>query len=120
MARVKDDHGRPSPLSGLWSAVVGGLLLVLLLVVLDPITRFEDCPNYGGNGNASSFSNPAWDLYLPLLTLCWVVLVIVEQALPVTWRHRSRLAGWVRAAVAGAGVTITSCCVVGSIVTVCR
>ncbi|MFI7543594.1 hypothetical protein [Actinoplanes sp. NPDC049599] len=121
---MEDDHDRPSPLSGLWSCVVGGLLLVLLLIVLDPVLRVEDCPNHGGSfsgsGGASAFADPAWDFFFPLLALGWVVLVVMEQALPVTWRGRSRLEGWVRAGVAVMASMAASCLLALSFAVVCR
>jgi hypothetical protein len=120
MAPVEGDHGRASPLSGLWSCVAGGLLIVVLLLFLQPATRLQECPNYGGNGNASAFPNDYWDLLFPLLMLGWVVLVVTEQALPVTWRHRSRLEGSVRAAVAVTAATVASCCLAGSFAAMCR
>ena len=120
MSPVEDDHGRPSPLSGLWACVVGGLLLAALLIVLQPVTRVEDCSNYGASGNASAFSNSAWDIGLPLLTAGWMVLIIMEQALPVTWHNRTRLEGWVRAAVAVTASTVAGCCLVGALLGVCR
>jgi len=46
------------------------------------------------------YSPRGWDPDLPLLLIGWVTLVIMEQALPVTWRHRGRLNGAVRATAA--------------------
>jgi len=117
---VRDDHDRPSPLSGLWSWTVGGLLLAVLLTFLHPVLRFEDCPNYGGNGNASAYPEPAWDAFFPLLAITWISCVIVEQGLPVTWRHRSRPVGAVRALVAVASSLFASFFVVGSLAVMCR
>jgi hypothetical protein len=117
---MDDDHARPSPLSGLWSAVLGGMLLGLLLVFLQPVTRVEDCPNYGGSGNASAFTDPAWDFLFPLLTLGWIVLIIMEQTLPVTWRGRTRLEGWLRAATAVSASILASCALTVSVIAVCR
>ena len=48
----------------------------------------RDCPNYGGNGNASDFSNEMWDLYYPLLLLGWLAAIVAEQVLSVTWNGR--------------------------------
>ena len=100
--------------------MVGGLLLVVLLLFLQPVTRFEDCPNYGANGNASAFANPAWDFLFPLLTLGWVVLIVMEQVLPVTWRGRTRLDGWLRATVAVSVSIVGSCSLVSSFLVLCR
>lgn len=88
-----------------------------LVVALDPITRPEDCPNQ--TGNASVFSNPAWDLYLPMMALGWVVLIIVEQALPLTRRNRSRIAIAARAATAVVLSLVGSCCVLPLIMVGC-
>lgn len=117
---MNDDHARPSALRGLWSFVVGGAGLVALTVALGPITRPEDCPNYGGNGNASAFSNPAWDLYLPILALGWVVLIVLEQALPVTWRDRSRTDIATRAATVVILSLVGSCGFLPWLLTVCH
>jgi hypothetical protein len=117
---VNDDHARPPPLSGLWSFIVGGVGLVALTVGLDPITRPEDCPNYGGNGNASAFSNPVWDLYLPILALGWVVLVVLEQALPVTRRNRSRIDIATRAATVVILSLVGSCGLLPWLMIVCH
>ncbi|MET7399422.1 hypothetical protein ABZS66_38665 [Dactylosporangium sp. NPDC005572] len=125
-----DDPARPSRLSGLWAFAVGGLLLVVLLVILHPATSQKDCSNYGANGNASAFSNPNgnasafskldWDIYLPLVTVGWLVLVIMEQVLPVTWRNRGRVDGAVRATAAIGLSTVGLCCFVLPLEVVCR
>lgn len=107
-------------MSGLWACIVGGVSLAALVVVLNPIRRPEDCPNYGAAGNASAFANEAWDLYLPLLTIGWLALVVVEQVLPVTWRGRRRLDGTVRAAAALVVSATASFCLVLPLVLVCR
>ncbi|MEV6370844.1 hypothetical protein AB0L86_28545 [Micromonospora musae] len=117
---MPDHTPRRSRLSGLWACFVGGALLALLLAILDPITRREDCPNYGGNGNASSYANPAWDLYLPLLLLGWMVLIVVEQALPITRRNRDRFDVATRAAAAVGISLVSSCCFILPIQIVCR
>lgn len=110
---------RPFPLGGLWACLVGGVLVTSLLVVLDPITRQQDCPNYGASGNASVFANSIWDLYFPLALFGWVALVIVEQALPTTWRHRSRLDLLLRGATA-VGVSLIASCALGALLITCR
>jgi hypothetical protein len=79
---------RRSPLAGFWSLLVGGALLMVLTVALRPAVDIRDCPNYGGSGNASAFPDEIWDLIYPLLLLAWLVAVIVEQFLPVTWNGR--------------------------------
>ncbi|GIG86236.1 hypothetical protein [Plantactinospora endophytica] len=113
-------RGRPSRLSGFWVCLVGGAVIALLLTVLDPVTRYQDCPNYGGNGNASAFDNAAWDLWFPLVLLGWLVLVVLEQMLPVTWRHRGGPDIAVRAASAVALSISTSCCLFLNVAVVCH
>jgi hypothetical protein len=120
VALVRDGHDRPSPLSGLWSWAVGGLLLAGLLIFLHPVLRFEDCPNYGGNGNASAYPDAAWDVFFPLLAITWISCVIVEQFLPVTWRRRAWFGGAARALVAVTLSLSASFSVVGSLAVMCR
>lgn len=117
---VADDRVYPSLLAGFWSLVVGGLALVVVIVTLDPITRQEDCPNYGASGNASAFADPVWDLYLPLMAFAWITFVAVEQILPGTRRHRSWGAWVARAAAALVVAVVGSCCLVVSLSIVCR
>ena len=117
---MNDDPGRPAPLSGLWTFLIGGIGLAALTVTLDPITRREDCPNFGGNGNASAFADPAWDLYLPVLALSWVVLIVVEQLLPLTWRNRSRSSVAARAASTIGLSLVGSCCLLPSLMIICH
>ncbi len=117
---VAHDRARPLPLAGFWTLVVGGLVQVAVIVALAPITRQEDCPNWGASGNASAFADPNWDLYLPLMTLAWVALVAVEQTLPVTRRHRGWEACVVRAAAALVLALVGSCCLVVPLGIVCR
>ncbi|MER7005881.1 hypothetical protein ABT297_22970 [Dactylosporangium sp. NPDC000555] len=114
------DTSRPSRLSGWWACLVGGAVMASLLVFLDPILHQQDCPNAGGNGNASAFANSDWDFYLPLVMIGWAFLVIMEQALPVTWRGRSRLNAAVRAATAVAVSLSGSCWLFLQLATVCR
>ncbi|MEU8229090.1 hypothetical protein AB0C12_05720 [Actinoplanes sp. NPDC048967] len=114
------DQARSKPLAGLWACVVGGLLLAALLLYLDPVSTQQDCPNYGGNGNASAYPSPVWDLLFPLLTLLWVACVIAEQCLAETWQGRSRLEGAVRACVAVFVSMSTAFVTVVSFAVVCR
>lgn len=115
---MPDDHRRPSPLRGLWSFSVGGLILAGLVVALDPATRLEECPNYGGNGNASAFGNPLWDLCLPVLALGWIVAIVAEQFLPVT---RRGAADTVVRGVGAVGIAVVvSCCGLGRLLIMCH
>ncbi len=111
---------RPSRLGGFWALLVGGAGIALLLAVLHPIMRFGDCANYGASGNASAFDNPAWDLYFPLVMLGWVVLIAVEQVLPVTWRNRSGAEIAVRATSALSLSMSISCAFVLNVALVCH
>lgn len=113
-------RGRLSWLSGFWTCLVGGAGIGLLLVVLDPVTSYEDCSNYGGSGNASAFDNPDWDLRFPLVLLGWLVLILLEQTLPVTRRHRGGAEVVVRAASALCLSFVASCCLFLNVSTVCR
>ncbi|MET8153592.1 hypothetical protein ACIBSW_06235 [Actinoplanes sp. NPDC049668] len=81
----------------------------MLTVALRPATDVRDCPNYGGSGNASAFSNEAWDLVYPLLLLGWLFAVVVEQLLPVTWNGREAGLTVVRALLAVTIALIVSC-----------
>ncbi|MEU4218895.1 hypothetical protein [Actinoplanes sp. NPDC026623] len=77
-----------SPLAGFWALLVGGAALTILTLTLQPATDVRGCSNYGGNGNGTVFSNEIWDLLYPMLLLVWLLAVIVEQLLPVTWNGR--------------------------------
>lgn len=115
---MPDDHRRLSALRGLWSFTVGGLLLIALIVALHPATSQEGCPNYGGNGNASAFPDPAWDLYLPVLVLGWIVAIVVEQFLPVTRRGS---ADAIARGVTAIGIAVVaSCCGIGQLLVMCH
>lgn len=107
-------------LRGFWSFLVGGAALVVLLVALHPVTDRRDCPNYGGNGNASVFADPAWDVRLPLLLFGWIVLIGIEQTLPVTTRDVSRPEIAVRAIAAPVLAVVVSCCVFGNLMIMCH
>ncbi|MET7965990.1 hypothetical protein [Micromonospora sp. NPDC005305] len=115
-----ENRKSPSRLSGFWVCLVGGAFFVALLAVLQPITRYEDCPNYGGNGNASAFGNPAWDFYLTLLLFGWVFLVVLEQTLSVTRRGRGGVDVALRAAGAIVLTTVASCGLFVNVAAVCR
>ena len=115
-----EDRRRPSRLSGFRVCLLGGAFFVALLAVLQPITRYEDCPNYGGNGNASAFANPAWDFYLTLLLFGWVVLVVLEQTLSVTRRGRGGVDVALRAAAAIALSTVASCGLFVNVAVLCH
>ncbi|NES29698.1 hypothetical protein GCE86_25680 [Micromonospora terminaliae] len=115
-----EDGKRPSRLSGFRVCLIGGAFFLALLAVLQPITRFEDCPNYGGNGNASAFANPAWDFYLTLLLFGWVFLVVLEQTLSVTRRGRGGVDVALRAAGAITVATVASCGLFVNVVVLCH
>ncbi|WP_433363546.1 hypothetical protein ACQPZX_32340 [Actinoplanes sp. CA-142083] len=115
-----NDGRRPSALAGFWTLLVGGAAIVLLLLFLHPVTQRTDCPNYGGNGNASAFRNPSWDLYFPLVLLAWIVLIAIEQVLPSTWRGRGGLEIAARTAIALVLPTVGSCCLFVTLATVCH
>jgi hypothetical protein len=117
---VVDDTARPFPLSGFWSMLVGGAAIVALLVFLSPMTSRSDCPNALGNGNASAFADPRWDLYLPLVLLGWILLIVVEQFLPVSHRGRTRSVAALRGVAALALSVTVSCCLFLQVATVCR
>ena len=95
--------------SGFWALLTGGAAIAVLLAVLDPITRPQDCANYGGNGNASVFDNPDWDLWFSLILVCWLAAIVVEQALPVTRRHRGGVEVAARALGAITLAIVSSC-----------
>ncbi|GIE44767.1 hypothetical protein Alo02nite_76650 [Actinoplanes lobatus] len=82
---------KPSPLSGFRVLIGGTIGFVVLLLILDPVTRQEDCQNYHAAGNASVFDDERWDLFFLAAPVFWILLIIVEQLLPWTWRGRS---GW--------------------------
>jgi hypothetical protein len=115
-----EDRKPPSRLSGFRVCLLGGAFFVVLLAVLQPITRFEDCPNYGGNGNASAFANPAWDFYLTLLLPGWVFLVVLEQTLSVTRRGRGGVDVAIRAAGAILLTTVASCGLFVNVAVLCH
>lgn len=93
---------------------------MLLLVFLDPVMRVEDCPNYGANGNASAFSDADWDLWFPLVLLSWLTLIVLEQALPVTRRHRGGVEVAARGVCAFALALVSSCCLFLDLSVVCH
>ncbi|WP_328475589.1 hypothetical protein OHA21_19705 [Actinoplanes sp. NBC_00393] len=111
---------RPSRLGGFWGFLVGGAAVALLLVVLQPVTDPKDCPNYGAAGNASVFANSAWDFYLPLVLLGWLVLVVAEQAHPAAWWGRTRTAVAGRAVAAVSLTLVAACCLGATLLATCR
>lgn len=97
--------GRPSPLSGLWVLLGGGVLWVLAYAWLEHThhwIRFlsvhdsRDCPNSTGDGGP--FAAGELELGLLALGFVWLLLVLVEQLLPWTWRNRHPLTNVVRGA----------------------
>ena len=111
---------RPTPLGGFWALLLGGLALTATLIVTHPILDPSRCPNAGGAGNASAFTDPSWDVRLPVLALGWIVLVAAEQAFPTSWRHRESPAVALRAAVAISLAIAASCFALVPLLTVCR
>jgi len=103
---VTDDHPRPSPLGGLWAFLGGGMVMAVTVLLLHPVTRQQDCPN--------------WDLYLPMMALGWLALIVAEQVLPIAWRNRPvwMVAGRGLAALLTAGTL--SCCGLLPLETLCH
>ncbi|MFF0373967.1 hypothetical protein [Actinoplanes missouriensis] len=111
---------KPNLTGGLRALLVGGVFLFGLLIILNPVTRFEDCPNYGGNGNASIFRNELWDLFFLFSIPAWLLSIIVEQFFRSTWRGRD---GWVvtlRAIGAVIVAIIASCCGIERLLILCH
>ena len=97
----------PPRLSGLWMCLTGTLLFALVYGLLEPVyhwSRFvrsvRACPNYGANGNYSVFGDSGLDLLLLLFGLIWLLLVVGEQAVPISWRNRHPVNFLLRAAAA--------------------
>ncbi len=111
---------RASRLSGFWAFLTGGAAIALLLLVLAPATSPSQCGNYRGNGNASAFDDAAWDLRLPVVLLSWMALIVLEQALPVTRRHRGGVEVAARGVWALALAVVTSCCLFLKLAVVCH
>jgi hypothetical protein len=107
-------------LNGFWACLGGGVAVGLLLLYLQPVMRPEDCPNYGGNGNASAFRNPNWDLYLPIVLFGWLVLVLLELVLLAADRNRTWGDVALRAGVTVSVTLVASCCFVLPLEVVCH
>lgn len=105
---------------GFWALLTGGALLAVLTVALQPITDVRDCPNYGGNGNASPFPDERWDFYYQLLLLGWLLAIVVEQLLPVTWKGRQPGAIVARGLSAFMIALTASCCVAVQVLVLCH
>ncbi|MER5701034.1 hypothetical protein ABT023_03620 [Micromonospora sp. NPDC002296] len=73
-----------------------------------------------GNGNASTFANPAWDFYLTAMLFGWLVLVVLEQTLSITRRGRGRAHFALRAASAITLTTIASCGLFVNVAVLCH
>jgi hypothetical protein len=111
---------RRHPLAGCWALLVGGGLLAVLTLALRPAVEFEDCPNYGGSGNASAFGDGIWDLVYLFLLFTWMAAVVTEQVLPITWRGRHAGLTIVRALLAVLAVVIVACGVEIKILALCH
>jgi hypothetical protein len=112
--------GRPTPLGGFWALLLGGLALIAALVAAHPIVDASGCSNAGAAGNGSAFADPAWDARLPLLVLAWLTLIVIEQLVPTTWRHRTASAVTARAAAAVFIAIAGSCVVLVPLLTLCH
>ncbi|AEV85098.1 hypothetical protein ACWT_4074 [Actinoplanes sp. SE50] len=103
---------RPSRLTGFRALLAGGTLLTVLTLILQPATEVRGCSNYGGNGNGTAFADEGWDLTYHVLLLVWLLTVITEQLLPITWN--GRMAGPVIArGVLAVTLTLIACCGIG-------
>jgi hypothetical protein len=114
------DQPRPTLLGGFWALLSGGLLVAATLLYTHPIVDPSHCPNAGAAGNASAFTDPAWDVRLPVLLLAWLLLIALEQASPTTWRHRTAATVTARAAGALTLAMVASCALAIPLETVCR
>lgn len=124
-----NDQQRPHPLRGFWALLAGGLAIVTVIVVLDPVTgvvldpvtRQEDCSNYHAGGNASAFDDPVRDLDLAAMGLGWITLTTLEQFLPATHRGGSGWIGAVTRATIAIGLSVAGgCCLIGRLVIMCH
>jgi hypothetical protein len=107
-------------LAGFRALLFGGALLLILTVVLQPALDRRGCSNYGGNGNGTAFSDGIWDLIYPSLLFSWILSVLVEQFLPVTWNGRKAIVIIARALLALAAVVIVSCGAAFKLLLLCR
>ncbi|MFI5836211.1 hypothetical protein ACIA5A_21305 [Micromonospora sp. NPDC051300] len=112
--------GRPARFGGFRALGGGAVVIVVALLILRPIVDSRDCPNHGGNGNASSFGDERLDLVFVLLLLGWLAAVVVEQALPVAWRHRRPVEITLRAAAAVLLGLAASCCLAVEVLVTCH
>jgi hypothetical protein len=106
--------------SGFRVLIVGGIVLVGLLLYLQPATDVTQCPNYGGNGNASAFPDERWDGYLILGVPVWLLFIGLEQILPVTARGRRGAVVVGRAIIAVMVAVVGSCCGLGPLLILCH
>jgi hypothetical protein len=109
-----------SALAGFRALLFGGALLLILTVVLQPALDRRGCSNYGGNGNGTAFSDGTWDLIYPILLFSWMLSVLVEQFLPVTWNGRKAIMIIPRALLAVTAVVIVSCGTAFQLLLLCR
>ena len=111
---------RPASLGGFRALLAGGPMIGALLLVLHPVTQREDCPNFGGNGNASVFSDARWDFSLPVVFVVWLLLIAAEQFLPSTRRGRGAAEAAIRATIALFVAASGSCCLGVNLATLCH
>jgi hypothetical protein len=76
--------------------------------------RREDCPNSG------AFHDADCDLWFPLVLLGRLALIALEQALPVTRRHRGGVEVAARGVCAFALALVSSCCLFLGLSVVCH
>lgn len=107
-------------LGGFRALLAGGLGMLVLTMILRPVFQQEDCSNHGAAGNASAYGDGQWDVRYPLLMLARLLAVLIEQVLPITWRHRSGLVVTGRVALAVTAGYVFACCPPAWFSLVCR
>lgn len=74
-------------LRGIKAALFGWVLLAITLGLLQ-LTHGWTKALTGGSCDGGSFSGSPWETILPSAAMVWLVVLVVEQALPETWRKR--------------------------------